>query len=329
MATSARLDPDFRDPPRLVPRFAAYAGLALLLAALTALLLARFEAQSKAKSALQDDAAYVADELGRDDLARTALSRRVPVEEEAQLDEFLGTIAAARDVARTSLVSSRGAITYSTDHALIGRRATVLGRGTIQSRVPVRWRLDVTRIRGTLVAERDAATVAAAVRRAFLMDAALVVLALLLVYSALIPVFHRVTAALAQREERYRSLMEQASDAIFVADEAGRLIDVNEQACGILGYTRAELLGKHAMDLMSIGDVAQLPLHLEALQAGKTILAERPVRRRDGTFIIGDISAKLLRDGRLLASIRDVTHRRQLEDEREALRAALGSAKSA
>jgi PAS domain S-box-containing protein len=306
---------DFRAAPRLVPRFAVYAGLALLLAALAALLLARFEAQSKADSDLKDDAAYVADELGRDDLARTALAARVSVDDEAQLDEFLGTIAAARDLARTSLVSPDGTITYSTEHTLAGRPASALGSGTLLASVPVRWRLDVTRVRGTLVAERDADAVAAEIQREFLVEAGLVVVALLLLYFALIPVFHRVTAALAEREERYRSLMEQSSDAIFVADESGRLIDVNEHACEILGYTRAELVGKHAMDLMSIRDVAQLPLHMEALQAGETILAERPLRKKDGTFIVGDLSAKMLEDGRLLASIRDVTERKKLEEE--------------
>lgn len=315
MPRAARPSADFRQAPRLVPRFAAYAGLALLLAALAALLLARFEAQSKADSDLEDDAAYVADELGRDDLARTALARRVSLDEEAQLDEFLGSIAAARDLARTSLVSPAGTITYSTEHGLAGRPASELGRGTIVATVPVRWRLDVTRRRGTLVAERDADAVAAEIQREFLIEAALVVLALLLLYFALIPVFHRVTTALAEREERYRSLMEQASDAILVADESGRLIDVNEHACEILGYKRAELVGKHAMDLMSISDVAQLPLHMEALQAGETILAERPIRKKDGTFIVGDVSAKMLEDGRLLASIRDVTARKKLEEE--------------
>jgi PAS domain S-box-containing protein len=315
MPIAARPSADFRQAPRLVPRFAVYAGLALLLAALAALLLARFEAQSKAESDLGDDAAYVADELGRDDLARTALAKRVSLDEEAQLDEFLGSIAAAHDLARTSLVSPAGTITYSTEHGLAGRPASELGRGTIVATVPVRWRLDVTRTRGTLVAERDADAVAAEIQREFLIEAALVVLALLLLYFALIPVFHRVTAALAEREERYRSLMEQASDAIFVADESGRLIDVNEHACEILGYARAELIGKHAMDLMSIRDVAQLPLHMQALQAGETILAERPVRRKDGTFIVGDLSAKMLEDGRLLASIRDVTARKKLEEE--------------
>ena len=99
MTTPTRPPAYFRAAPRLVPRFAVYAGLALLLAALAALLLARFEAQSKADNDLKDDAAYVADELGRDDLARTALATRVSLDDEAQLDEFLGTIAAARDLA--------------------------------------------------------------------------------------------------------------------------------------------------------------------------------------------------------------------------------------
>jgi hypothetical protein len=79
------------------------------------------------------------------------------------------------------------------------------------------------------------------------------------------------------------------------------------------------------MDLMSIADVSQLPLHFRDLRDGKTILVERPVRRKDGTFLVGDVSAKLLDDGRILTSIRDVTERRQL---REVGLAALGSAQS-
>jgi two-component system, cell cycle sensor histidine kinase and response regulator CckA len=123
----------------------------------------------------------------------------------------------------------------------------------------------------------------------------------------LIPVFRRVTRALAQSEKRLRSLMEQASDAIFVADEKGRLMDVNRKACELLGYTRAELLEKHAMELITIADAADL-------RAGKAILVERPVRRKDGTFVVGDIAANILDDGRIRTSIRDVTERTRLRE---------------
>jgi PAS domain S-box-containing protein len=308
-------------PPRLVLRFAVYAGAAVLLAVMGALVLSRFNASQSAEGDLADDAAYVADELGRDDLVRTGLEGPVSDDVQAQLDEFLGPIAGARDLTRTSLVAPDGTITYSTDHALRGKPASELGKGTLDASATVQWVLETGRTRGRLVAERDDAVVAAEVRRTFLTQSALVVLALLLLYGALIPVFRKVTAELEARnrrlvesEGRYRTLMEQASDAIFVADAKGRLTEVNEHATELLGYTRDELLERHAMDLLSIGDVAQLPLHMRDLKAGKTILVERPVRRKDGTFLTGDIAAKILEDGRLMTSIRDVSERKQLRE---------------
>jgi PAS domain S-box-containing protein len=318
MSTRTR---DLHEPPRLVLRFAVYAGAAVILAALGALLLARFNAAETAETELADDAAYIADELGRDDLVRLSFSGRVNADVEAQLDEFLGRIAAARDVTRATLVAADGTITYSTAHELIGRPASELGRGMLDESAPVRWVLEAGRVRGTLVAERDDATVAAEVRRAFLTQAALVVLVLLVLYAALIPVFRRVTAELearnrrlAESEARYRTLMEQASDGIFVADDHGRLTDVNEHACKLLGYSRDELLHAHAMDLLSISDVAQLPIDVHDLRDGKTMLVERPVRRKDGTFFVADISAKILSDGRFLTSIRDATERTRLRE---------------
>jgi PAS domain S-box-containing protein len=312
---------DLHEPPRLVLRFAVYAGAAVVLAALGALLLARLNAGTTAAGELADAAAYIADELGRDDLVRSAFAGRVNPDVEAQLDEFLGRVASARDVTRATLVGAGGTITYSTSHELIGRGDDALGRGMLDERAPVRWVLEAGRVRGTLVAERNDATVAAEVRRAFLTQSALVVLVLLALYAALIPVFRRVTAELearnrrlAESEARYRTLMEQASDAIFVADDHGRLTDVNEHACELLGYSRDELLHKHAMDLLSISDVAQLPIDVHDLRDGKTMLVERPVRRKNGTFFVADISAKILSDGRFLTSIRDATERRLLRE---------------
>ena len=313
--------PNLHEPPRLVLRFAVYAGAAVVLATIGALLLARFNASGNAESELADDAAYIADELGRDDLVRVSFAGRVSPDVQAQLDDFLGRIASARDVSRASLVAPDGTITYSTTQDLIGQDADALGRGMLDESAPVRWVLEARRTRGTLVAERDDATVAAEVRSAFLTQALLVVLALLVLYAALIPVFRRVTAELEERnrrlaesEARYRTLMEQASDAIFVADDHGRLTEVNERACELLGYSRDELLHKHAMDLLSIGDVAQLPIDVHDLRHGKTMLVERPVRRSDGTFFVADISAKILSDGRFLTSIRDVTERTRLRE---------------
>ena len=48
--------------------------------------------------------------------------------------------------------------------------------------------------------------------------------------------------ALRESEERYRMLVEQASDAIFIADRDGQCLDVNSAGCKLLGYTREEIL---------------------------------------------------------------------------------------
>jgi DNA-binding NtrC family response regulator len=48
--------------------------------------------------------------------------------------------------------------------------------------------------------------------------------------------------ALEESEKRYRTLMEQAAEAIFVHDTKGKITDINEKASRTLGYTKEELL---------------------------------------------------------------------------------------
>ena len=59
----------------------------------------------------------------------------------------------------------------------------------------------------------------------------------------------RAEAALRDREEHYRRLVEHAADAFFVVDSEGRFVDVNQRACDSLGYSREELL---AMSLAEV-----------------------------------------------------------------------------
>src|SRR3972149_783812 len=72
--------------------------------------------------------------------------------------------------------------------------------------------------------------------------------------------FHRVQEALARSEVEYRTLIEQASDAIFVADSNLRFIDVNRSACGMSLYSRDEILGMSIPDLMLPEDLIGEPL---------------------------------------------------------------------
>ncbi|MHB8808599.1 MAG: GAF domain-containing protein [Desulfobulbaceae bacterium] len=48
--------------------------------------------------------------------------------------------------------------------------------------------------------------------------------------------------SLQDSEKRFRTLIDRAGDAIFLADMNGKLVDVNKMACQALGYSREELL---------------------------------------------------------------------------------------
>lgn len=119
--------------------------------------------------------------------------------------------------------------------------------------------------------------------------------------------------------ERLASLIEQAPDGIFVADLDGRYTEVNRAGCSMLGYSREELVGKTIVDLIPPEDVGRL-WHSKAQMAdGSTHVAEWRLRRKDGSYLPVEVSAKILPDGRWQGFVRDISERRQAED---ALRAA-------
>jgi PAS domain S-box-containing protein len=125
--------------------------------------------------------------------------------------------------------------------------------------------------------------------------------------------------ALREREEQYRTLFEQASDGVFVANTQGQCIEANTRACTMLGYTCDELLNKPIEALVAKGDLKEVPLDLHTLPSGQGMVRELHFARKDGTLLPVEISAKILSDGRWQIFVRDITGRRQAEDERRKL----------
>ena len=125
----------------------------------------------------------------------------------------------------------------------------------------------------------------------------------------------RATRELAASELRWRALLEQASDGIFVADEQLSLVEANAAACEMLGCTRAELLEMTVPDLGEPEDLARQGLNLEAMREGKTARTERKMVRKDGTTFYAAISARYLPDlGVYHAIARDISDQRAARD---------------
>ncbi|WP_051929457.1 PAS domain S-box protein [Flavobacterium sp. 83] len=119
---------------------------------------------------------------------------------------------------------------------------------------------------------------------------------------------------LVNSEEKYRSLIEQASDAIFINDISGNLLEVNESACLMLGYSKEELCAKNMTDLYTIDELNSRPLMVKELLSGEQVLIERKMLHNNQSLIPVEITAKMLIDERIIAIVRNVSERKQTED---------------
>jgi len=116
-----------------------------------------------------------------------------------------------------------------------------------------------------------------------------------------------------ESENRYRMLIEQASDGIAVVDPLAHFVEVNTAFCTMLGYTRDELLRLNLTDVIVSprGELRGVPF---SDAAGDTGLIQQRLRRKDGTVLIVEISGRRLEDGRQQAILRDITARQRAEE---------------
>jgi PAS domain S-box-containing protein len=125
----------------------------------------------------------------------------------------------------------------------------------------------------------------------------------------------RAEQALQQSERDYRGLFESAHDAIIVFDPDGEMVlDVNQRACEIYGYSRDELIGLSLEKLSR--DIPQGKRHLDATltAAGSRYHFETVQYRKDGREMILEINAAVVNfQGRqvILSINRDITDRVQ------------------
>lgn len=125
----------------------------------------------------------------------------------------------------------------------------------------------------------------------------------------------RAEVALQESEARFRALMEQAADAIFIADEDANYLDVNPAACALVGYSRDELLRMNVSDLLLDPVAEGLAEEMPVIRSGTESRRGWRMRRKDGTGVDIEASTKRLSDGRVLGVVRDVTRQRRLESD--------------
>ena len=115
------------------------------------------------------------------------------------------------------------------------------------------------------------------------------------------------------------ALIDQAPDAIFVADRDGRYLYVNEAGCRMLGYERGELVGLTILQTIAPEHAGRLERSRAAMLEGRTQTAEWLLRRKDGSPVPVEVNARILPDGQWQGFVRDISERKAHEAERLAL----------
>ncbi len=123
--------------------------------------------------------------------------------------------------------------------------------------------------------------------------------------------------------ELFRSLVDRASDGLYVVDrQTGEILDCNETACQMLGYTYEELSSRRVMDIDPTFSVKRWNEFIETVreQGSKTI--ESKLQREDGTTFPVEIQVSYVSLDREyhVATVRDITGRKERERELEAIR---------
>ncbi len=99
---------------------------------------------------------------------------------------------------------------------------------------------------------------------------------------------------LRKSEERFRILVEQASDAMYLCDDKGKIIEINQHACEDTGYSRDELLEMTIWNLDREFEKEELPAIRDRLAAKQKLTLERKFWRKDGTPVPVEIRIGLL-----------------------------------
>ncbi|MEF8798842.1 MAG: PAS domain S-box protein [Candidatus Bipolaricaulota bacterium] len=114
-----------------------------------------------------------------------------------------------------------------------------------------------------------------------------------------------------------REFMEQLPEAVFLETLEGDILDVNNEACELLGYSKEELLGMEVGDLVPEGAPAFLPDEID--KATRSVDPMETVNfHKDGTKIPVEVRGKIIEvDGkeRILASVSDISGRKVAEEK--------------
>jgi PAS domain S-box-containing protein len=120
---------------------------------------------------------------------------------------------------------------------------------------------------------------------------------------------------LQKSEEKYRNYIESAPDGVFICDEKGRYLEVNDAAAEITGYTKQELTHLSIKDLLTEKSTKEGLKHFNCLLENGRSTGILQYKRKDGSIGFWNVSSIKLTDTTFLGYTKDVTELINLQDK--------------
>ena len=128
--------------------------------------------------------------------------------------------------------------------------------------------------------------------------------------------YQQVEESLRESEEKFRILVEMATDAIFLETTEGRILECNTAGAKMFGYTKKDMIGLTIADLVPEEFAKILPKVITEKETTHGIFVPRINKKKDGTLFPTENATKLVNireKHRLIVYVRDITERKKAE----------------
>lgn len=124
-------------------------------------------------------------------------------------------------------------------------------------------------------------------------------------------------ALLKNREEQLKIMIHSSLDGFLITDRHGRLLEVNEAYCQMVGYSREELLNMTVSDVEATEAPKDTALHIKDMLKTSGDRFETRHRRKDGQLLDLEVSINYndFEGGRFYSFLRDITERKLAEKQ--------------
>lgn len=116
------------------------------------------------------------------------------------------------------------------------------------------------------------------------------------------------------KNEQYRSILETSIDGFWIVNKSGRINEINDSYCKLIGYSREELLLMNISDLEIEESDNETKQHIEDIEKNGSDRFETKHRKKNGEIIDVEISVQYITEIDLfVVFVRDISLRKESE----------------